>query len=604
MKTSLLCLMAAAGLFSSLPIAVEAQKTPANPMPAALRSAGTPIRLRFVNTDVSDILQAISVQTHANIVFPSQLKKLISVNMTSDSTRGALTFVAAAGGLAFRQVGQTFVVAPPAELRLVLEPFGEKAHIPLKTLTVEQAQKLVEGAYPYLTVRPGGNQLILIGAAEDLEQAQALLAEQDRPHAIDPMTSEVAVLKYASATQMATMLKSLYPEIKAEPVGQADKSGGVIGLAGPRSQIESAKEAIHHADLPIGPQDPGTAYRVYTIRYSSAAVLRDFMEKAIPAVITLVGPDSYSPPAPTFHPITGANLSASGGSGGGASGAGGASGGGAGGAGGADPGAAAGDTGQAKQNARAKFLVLRGAPAELDNAVQLLEQVDIAPKQVMVEVRVVDTSPEHAEEVGLQFSYSPLGLLEGAVGSSFGTETTRPKQLGYFSRLPLGVQAKLNALITSKDAKLLANPRVQVLDNDDANIFIGDTIRTQVSQSSLSGTTLQVLEFPVGIILLVHPRVNADGKITMRVHPVVSTVTGLGAGNLPQTSSREAETTVMVQDGETIVIGGLIRDEMSKVVEEVPFLSKLPLVGQLFRNRSTNHRHSEIMVFITTHVIK
>jgi len=89
----------------------------------------------------------------------------------------------------------------------------------------------------------------------------------------------------------------------------------------------------------------------------------------------------------------------------------------------------------------------------------------------------------------------------------------------------------------------------------------------------------------------------------MRVHPVVSTITSIGADNLPQTSSREAETTVMIKDGETIVLGGLIRDEMLKTVQEVPILSKLPLVGELFKYHSKSHRHSEIMVFITPHIL-
>jgi type II secretory pathway component GspD/PulD (secretin) len=111
-----------------------------------------------------------------------------------------------------------------------------------------------------------------------------------------------------------------------------------------------------------------------------------------------------------------------------------------------------------------------------------------------------------------------------------------------------------------------------------------------------------VLEFPVGIILLVRPRINADGKITMRIHPVVSTITSIGAGNIPNTSNREAETTVMVNDGETIVIGGLIRDEFTKSLQEVPILSRLPLVGELFKFRSNSRRRSEVQVFITPHL--
>jgi type II secretory pathway component GspD/PulD (secretin) len=93
--------------------------------------------------------------------------------------------------------------------------------------------------------------------------------------------------------------------------------------------------------------------------------------------------------------------------------------------------------------------------------------------------------------------------------------------------------------------------------------------------------------------------VNADGDVTLRVHPVVSTITSIDANNLPQTSTREAETTLVVKNGETIVLGGLIRDEMTKTVNEVPILSKLPLVGELFRNTTTSGRKSEILVFIT-----
>ena len=88
----------------------------------------------------------------------------------------------------------------------------------------------------------------------------------------------------------------------------------------------------------------------------------------------------------------------------------------------------------------------------------------------------------------------------------------------------------------------------------------------------------------------------------MRIHPVVSTVTSIGAGNIPNTSNREAETTVMVQDGETIVIGGLIQDTFTKSLQEVPILARLPLVGELFRYHSTNRVRNEVQVFITPHL--
>ena len=172
------------------------------------------------------------------------------------------------------------------------------------------------------------------------------------------------------------------------------------------------------------------------------------------------------------------------------------------------------------------------------------------------------------------------------------------------------MQAQLSALTTNKDTKTLANPRIQVLDNDSAKYFHAGDVDVvnpalQLSHSpGLTGNTVQVQEFPVGIILLVRPRVNADGKITLRVHPVISTVTGI-VNSLPQTSQREAETTVMIQDGETMVIGGLISepDDQRDRCGAFP-IKALPLVGELFKNRTKDHTHSEIMVFITPHILK
>ena len=337
------------------------------------------------------------------------------------------------------------------------------------------------------------------------------------------------------------------------------------------------------------------------------------MLNAAPDVVAIIGPDTYHPDEPTYSPISGAQFntpsssgststSSSGGTSGGSSSTGSAGGGGVG------SGTVA--TAPLSSALRSKYLVLRGTPAELDSAFKLLAEVDVPPRQVMIEVKVIDTSPEDAEQIGLAYTYSPLGLfgVPGGTpvtgsGSTFTGTATTSKPFGYFSSLPLGVGATLNALNSHSESKILANPQVQVLDNDSASIFIGDTVNVQLSQTGINGNTLSVQQFPVGIILLVRPRVNADGKITMLVHPVVSTVTATVNG-LPQTSSREAETTVMVQDGETIVIGGLIKDEMSKEVDSIPFLSKLPIIGELFKNRTRDHQHTEVMVFITPHLLK
>jgi type II secretory pathway component GspD/PulD (secretin) len=97
--------------------------------------------------------------------------------------------------------------------------------------------------------------------------------------------------------------------------------------------------------------------------------------------------------------------------------------------------------------------------------------------------------------------------------------------------------------------------------------------------------------------------VNADGLITMKIHPVVSRITSYIDG-LPSVGSRESDSTIRVKEGETVVIGGLLQDEDINTMSKVPFLGDLPLVKELFRNRSTSHKKTEITIFITPKIMK
>ena len=595
------------------------------------------IKIRFVDTDVSEVLQALSLRTGSNIIYSGMGaggataamgttggKRLISINVTASNTDEALRYITSASGLAFRQVGNSYVVAPAAGLKQAIEPLGEQARVPLTSMSPGEAVKTIEGAFPYVTARPAGTAVLLIGSPDDLQQAQALLQDQDKSLVPDPNTTEVVALTNIPANQATALLKSLYPALKVESIGDPTRPGGTLGLAGRRSQINRAKESISSADGTAGSQAPDHVFRIYNIKYSSARTLRVFLQGAAPRISVLTGPESYTPPRPTFNPITGATLgTASTGVGGTTSGA---SNGGTvtgnvtdlGANSGFNPvtdpgGATTGNTSTTPQrgevNDRAKTLILSGTTRDVDEVVALLNRVDVPPQQVMIEVKVIDVTPQFNDAIGLQYGFAPIGINNAPSGTTVDTVTgqqtpniLRPTDFATFGRFGPGFAAQINAVATRTNSKLLANPRVQVIDNDDASIFIGDTIRTQISQSGISGTTIQVLEFPVGIILLVRPRINADGRVTLRIHPVVSTVTSFGAGNIPNTSNREAETTVMMQDGETIVIGGLIRDEMSKSIQEVPVLARIPFLGELFKYRTNSRRRSEVQVFITPHI--
>ena len=575
-------------------------------------------RLIFSDTDVADVLRSISLRTGANIVYSSAEPLPISINVTVNGAEDAVRAAASAAGLGHRRVGNTFIVASVANMRKAMEPFGQRALIdPGDVPPVEMARRLEE-MYPWLTARPAGEQVLLIGAAQDIADAQRAMPDVERGWFMAQRVNEVVFLKYASSAQVTTMIKTMYPTLSADAIGVEGKPGGGIGLSGARGEVMAAKEIIRQVDVPLASMQPDVQYHVYQIKYSSAPELKELVENANLDCTAVIGPLTFAPRMPRFNPLSGSSLGTSGpnngGGIGGSVGGGGAqrsnqgsTAGGTTGSGGTEGGGSAGGDEAFTAGDEAKMLVLRGTRESIDRALALIAQVDIEPIQVMVEVKVIDASPEKIQEYGIDWSWSPFSFLEAPAGTGISTfpSTTRRPGFGEFSRVPWDFTGILTAMVTNKDAKILAKPRIQVIDNRDATIFIGDTVRARVSQAGgLGGQTVEIVEFPIGIVLLIRPRVNADGNITMRIHPIVSTITAIDAQNVPQTSSREADTTVMVKDGETMVIGGLIREEDITTMSKIPLLGDLPLIGELFRSRSHNNRKSEVLVVITPRIVR
>lgn len=590
-----------------------------------------PFRLVFSKAEVGGVLKTISLRTGAKIIYSSgsgaesaegrtsdaNQPRSVSIDISVSSAEEAIRAVVASAGLQFRRVGTMYIVAHADHMKSALSPYAVQARFALTTMTAEDAATFLSKAVPTVEARPAGSRVLVIAVPEDLMIARELLTEREAFLADSRTVSMVVNLKNSSAEQISKTLLTLFPQLKATPSVTGDRIGGSIGLSGPRDQVDQAVRTIEEIDTPMIEPVPDVTYEVYQIRYGNATVLKEFIENAIIGVKAHVGPENYSPPQPGFRTLSGATVGSSTGSG--------TSGGSGGSSGSSSTAASSGSAGgeiqkfqRAKEGDRAKQLVLRGPAILIQAAIGMLAKVDVKPIQVQVEVRVIDTSPEKLIEAGFDYSWRPFTAIETPQGTGFtgslpptapidvtGTGLPTKVGLGALSRVPWRIDAILRGLITKKEAKLLASPNITVVDNDDASIFIGDTLRVQLSSTgNLGGANIQVAEFPVGIILLLRPRVNADGDVTLRVHPVVSAITSISSDGLPQTSTREADTTVIMKDGETIVMGGLIREEMIKTVREVPFLANLPLVGELFKSRSTSQKRNDILLFITTRIVK
>lgn len=305
---------------------------------------------------------------------------------------------------------------------------------------------------------------------------------------------------------------------------------------------------------------------------------------------------------------------------------------------------AEGRKGTISVDTRTNSLIVTDIREGLEAAEKLIKELDKKPQQVMIEAKVIEVSLGKEFELGVEWSYastkkpgsstdilgvgktkeeiSPIGIgVEGEIDKKVknpltmgeeGTGVSLPRTLGGAGggSISFGIitdtsrlLAMISALATKEQAKVLASPKVATLNNKEARILIGGKVPYTKSEVTAAGVAEKSIEFfEIGIKLTVTPTINAEKRITLKVRPEVTGVqkTGQGLG----TTIRETETTVLVGDGETMVIGGLIEERDSEVIERVPGLGDIPVIGEFFKHRYQEKTRSELLVFLTPRIIE
>ncbi|HET9342077.1 MAG TPA: secretin and TonB N-terminal domain-containing protein [Candidatus Eremiobacteraceae bacterium] len=261
-------------------------------------------------------------------------------------------------------------------------------------------------------------------------------------------------------------------------------------------------------------------------------------------------------------------------------------------------------------DARTDTLLVTGTPDIIQSARNFLALSDIPAPQVMFEVKVIDiTRTNDTDNTGVNYTgSSALAFLENPLGAPPGTTFTLPatQYLGQpiplqpFTRNELFIQAQLNYLITHNEAQLLADPKVSALDNLPASILIGQTYPIVYYDPRAGQFQAQFVD--IGVKMNITPVINTDGYITTTLHTERSVITGF-VQQFPILNKRSADSTLRVKDGETIVLGGMIDDEMTKSISKIPLLGDIPVFGVLFKNINTTKLHNEVVFLITPHII-
>jgi general secretion pathway protein D len=249
-------------------------------------------------------------------------------------------------------------------------------------------------------------------------------------------------------------------------------------------------------------------------------------------------------------------------------------------------------------------------PAEYRNILGLLQELDKAPRQVLIEATVAELTLTDELKYGLEWFYR--NSLEKGISTGqtiFSVPTGGPGFVYQFLANSANFKVVINAYALDDKVNILATPSLLVLDNQEATIQVGTDVPIITGETSASdittGTVFRNIQYRnTGVILRVKPTINTEGLLTLNISQEVSEIGTNPPGiDSPTILTRRINTTVVAAQGETIVLGGLIFENKSKVVTKVPLLGDIPLLGYLFKTVSDSTRKTELVVFLKPIII-
>lgn len=635
--------------------------------PAQASPTAPQVTLNFVNADLESAVRAVAQATDRNILVDPRVKGVVNLVTEKPVTRQqaleTLGSVLRMQGYALVEGNGFMKVVPEADAKLQgaagivtavgASPAskGDQIMTQVFRLNYESANNLLPVLRPLIapnntiTAYPGNNTLVVTDYAENLRRIERIIAAIDAPAGSDTAT---VTLQYAIASDIAALLNRL---LDPGATGASDASLRTTVLAEPRTnslliransaaRIQQAKSLIAKLDLPTA--RPGNIW-VVPLRNAEAAKLAQTLRAIVAADGSLSsagntanttsnGASATPVSSPGFGSSTGSfsNSSLSSnttnlGSGATASFA-------------ASNVPTTGGIIQADTSTNA--LIITASEPVYRNLRDVIDRLDTRRAQIYVESLIVEVSLEKAAEFGIQWQ----GILGGGdsrflAGTNFGTggsnivnlgtninsllnlgngstsSTVAPAgglNLGYAHRFGnvFGLAALARALEAQGGVNVLSTPNLMTLDNEEARIVIGQNVPFITGQYAQTGSSSTVTPFQtverkdVGITLRVRPQISDGGLVKLQIYQEASSIasTTNSAGII--TNQRAIESSVLVEDGQIIALGGLMEDNFSDGAQKVPFLGDLPGVGALFRYENKQRKKTNLMVFLRPYVIR
>lgn len=608
--------------------------------------------LNFVGADIESVIKAIGHYTRTTYIIDPRVKGTINLVSEKPVNKSQATQMLASAlrlqGFAMVK-GEGFTkIVPEADAKLQAGPTkatevrGDQIATQIFRLNYESANNLIQILRPLITpnntinVNPGNNSLVITDYADNLKRLGKIIAALDAPAGGGDM--DVIPIRHAVATDVAVMVNRLMEQGGGPPVAGGD-AGRVSVLADPRTnavilrapsvaRASLAKSLIAKLDQPTA--QPGNVHVVY-LRNADAIRLAQTLR-------AVVASDSASQPGgaggqPAAIPQQ--PMSAAPGQPGGALGGNGA------------PLTTApvptalptgGPAGFIQADPATNALIITASESVYRNLRTVIDQLDARRAQVYVESLIVEVAADRAAEFGIQWaglsgSESSKYRIGGATGfttqgggnnliSQAVSRATDGSLLPPGNGLNLGIFRQIDgtltlgalarALETEGNANILSMPNLITLDNEEARIIVGQNVpfvtgqfTTAASGGGAGVNPFQTIERKdVGLSLRVRPQVSEGGTVKMAIYQETSNVQPTTNASDIITNKRSIETNVLVDDGQIIVLGGLIEDRTTGSEEKVPVLGDIPVIGNLFKYRSRNGNKTNLMVFLRPTVIR
>lgn len=259
-----------------------------------------------------------------------------------------------------------------------------------------------------------------------------------------------------------------------------------------------------------------------------------------------------------------------------------------------------------------KTIIVSGNRSDVDNAIKLIKSLDVPPKVVHISVEILEINQGDLDNIGISLK-SNNGYNSIAVKWDEKNVQQNPwdtgdnKQINFLDliqlrpwiRASMSLLTEVNFLVEEGKAKVLAKPSLTSLENKTAKIHTGERYTLVLYQNNYQ----QMQYIDVGVQLEITPRVDNEGNITATLSPQVSAITGFSKEGYPRIATRQVSTTVRVKNGETLIIGGLVKESESNTQHGLPIVSELPVFRTIFGNKNEQSEKSELVIMVTLSLV-